>query len=57
MMGENTVEVPAQKWLPLVIRYHRMSAYPSTDLVFMDAKGNVILTPEFRASPAADGRE
>jgi hypothetical protein len=46
-----TIRVPAGKWLPLVLRYQRASAYPNTDLVFLDKDGKVIWTAEFRAAP------
>jgi hypothetical protein len=46
-----TVRVAAGKWLPLVLRYQRASAYPNTDLVFLDKAGKVIWTAEFRAAP------
>ncbi|MCX5658897.1 MAG: hypothetical protein NTW19_04150 [Planctomycetota bacterium] len=51
IMGENTTEVPAGTWLPLVVRYRRESADPLTDLVFLDEAGKVIWSTSFRAEP------
>ena len=48
-IAHQSVPVRAGKWIPLVIRYRRMSAHPNTDFVFLGKQGEVIWTAEFRA--------
>jgi hypothetical protein len=49
--SEKAMKVPGRKWLPLVLRYQRVSPHPNTDMVFLDKAGRVIWTAEFRVSP------
>ena len=48
LQAQKTMKVTAVQWMPLVIRYQRLSAQPLTDLVFLDSDGNVIWGADFR---------
>lgn len=50
-IAHESVQVKSGQWLPLVIRYHRATAEPNTDLVFINKAGKVIWSAEFRVSP------
>lgn len=52
LKGMAWMRVPAGQWLPLVLRYYRQTSYPVTDLVFLDAEGNVLWEAEFRVGLA-----
>jgi len=54
LQGQKIVKVEAGKWMPLVIRYQRASAYPNTDMVFVDSEGKVAWNAEFRVSPGGE---
>ncbi|MBI2194063.1 MAG: HEAT repeat domain-containing protein [Planctomycetes bacterium] len=51
LKGLATMRAPAGRWLPLVLRYHRQTSYPNTDLVFLNEAGRVLWEAEFRANP------
>jgi len=50
-IAHESVQVESGRWLPLVIRYTRVTAHPNTDLVFTDKAGKVLWSTEFRAAP------
>lgn len=51
LQAQKSMKATARRWMPLVVRYQRQTAYPLSDLVFLDSEGKVIWTVEFRASP------
>jgi len=50
-IAHESVQVKSGQWLPLVIRYHRATAHPNTDLVFTNQNGEVIWSAEYRIAP------
>lgn len=52
LIGERTVRVQPGVPVPIVVRYHRVSPFPLTDLAFLDESGKVIWSSEFRADPS-----
>jgi len=50
-IAHESVQVKSGQWLPLVIRYRRVTGQPNTDLVFTNQNGKVIWSAEYRIAP------